>query len=342
MSSRDKSKLIKAHMQKINKEIEDTNAVDTERHFDFWLSRIAQADNSNDLKLADEGYRNLVYLALKNKKYEKADQFMNDYKSRFNEVDTDWQYRYSIQLYSNSPRYFLDNPDKLISFLYPLTKSNDDNEKEKASHILLSYISIFENIFIVKDKMNEDTSIFNKFINSILPLSSDISDRLKDRLLLFLKLVNHDINFEEYHEIIDQNMQQLDDVLSKSINDENLKILVIGEPQIRIDDIYQIAKLYGFNMKNLDLYTEYDKIKNLDITRFKNTNKYCGIIVGPIPHNVKGMNYDSFLAKTLSEAENEYPYWKKCITEAGEFKITRNSFDNALRDIKLNLEGSLV
>ena len=52
----------------------------------------------------------------------KADQFMNDYKSRFNEVDTDWQYRYSIQLYSNSPRFFLDNPDKLISFLYPFNK----------------------------------------------------------------------------------------------------------------------------------------------------------------------------------------------------------------------------
>ena len=37
-----------------------------------------------------------------------------------------------------------------------------------------------------------------------------------------------------------------------------------------------------------------------------------------------------------------YPFWKKCITESGEFKITKSSFYRALKDIRLNQEGSII
>lgn len=339
MSISDKIRIMKKHLNTIK---EDSSAND--ENFDFWMKKISEGIVEEDENKIHQGYKNLVFTALKYKKYDQANKFLDSYKKQAKSADDDWKYRYSVQLYSNSPRFFLDYPIELLKYLDPLANSDNLIEKEKTAKILMTYISIYENIYIVKKKSSQSIQMFFNFVDQILPISEKISKHLQYRIQMFKRLIDEELTFEIYTELIDKHLNELnptdEDALENII--KKSKILVVGQPVVNLDDLYKVVNELGYIVDNVEFHTDYDKLKNLDITRFKNTEKYQGIVVGPIAHQIKGMNYDDVIAKTLSDQSQNYPFWKKCITESGEFKITRSSFYRALKDIRLNQEGSII
>jgi len=50
----------------------------------------------------------------------------------------------------------------------------------------------------------------------------------------------------------------------------------------------RIAKDYGIPNKNIEIIKDWDKIKNLDLETLRYSAKYNGIMIGPVPHSVKG------------------------------------------------------
>ena len=97
------------------------------------MKKISEGIDEEDENKIHQGYKNLVFTALKYKKYDQANKFLETYKKQSKSADDDWKYRYSVQLYSNSPRFFLDYPSELLKYLDPLANSNNQIEKEKNS-----------------------------------------------------------------------------------------------------------------------------------------------------------------------------------------------------------------
>ena len=350
MSIDEKRRKIHEHLKTI-KEEKGSILQNVERNFNYWLAEITASKASKDSERMDISYRNAVFLALQKKYYDEASILLEEYKKQAVSEQSDWHNRYSIQLYSNSPRFFLDNPNTLYEYLEPIAMQGTLDEKTKISNIIISYVLIYENIYKSKSTDKEKKLIIRKFIDAILPISNQISEQLSIRLQLFKDLIDNKITQYEYENYEKQQRESLVkstvqdfDLENNNVKDElkrKSKVLIIGQPHISVDEIFIVAKQFGFNKKNLEMYTDYDKMKNLDIRRFRNTEKYEGIVLGPIPHSVKGKDYDSVLASILSSTDG-YPYWIKCMTESGEFKMTRTAFEKAMEGIRFYKEGSRV
>lgn len=116
----------------------------------------------------------------------------------------------------------------------------------------------------------------------------------------------------------------------KYLNGKTIKFLC-GAKNSVIGKIRYWAKKYNFEAD----ITDYDKITNLNFRNFKHSNKYAAIIVGPMPHSVKGMNgYSSGLEMLRSEPG--YPLVVDC-TANGQLKFTMESVWKALQEVNYRL-----
>src|SRR3989339_1927205 len=116
MSIDDKRKKIHEHLKKI-KEEKGSTLQNIEHNFNYWLAEITASKTSKDSQRMDISYRNAVFLALQKKYYDEASLLLDEYRKQEISEKSDWHNRYSIQLYSNSPRFFLDNPNTLLEYL---------------------------------------------------------------------------------------------------------------------------------------------------------------------------------------------------------------------------------
>ena len=79
------------------------------------------------------------------------------------------------------------------------------------------------------------------------------------------------------------------------------KVLLIGECKLNDDIINEVFKEHGINPKKVDLITEFDT-DNFDFNTLKNSSKYSCVILGPIPHSVKGLQgYNSISQRIRTE-----------------------------------------
>jgi hypothetical protein len=336
MAIKKKMDAIKAHMKSLDSDDEKSRYGLTEDEFNHLLQEISVVSQEKDLLKKDSSTKNAVYVALQKKNYDIANILLQSYKESQQKINSDWFCRYSIELYSNSPRYFLDHPYELLDYLNPLLNSQNSEEKERVGKVLLSYVGIYENIYLVKKNEGEPFNEIKQFVHMIYPIAKHLSNAFDDRMYLLSQLINGLIDEKAYFQKVDETVESV----KFNNTSPNQKILVIGTPHVNIDDMLDIAAEFGYTEDNFELHTDYDKLKNLDIKRFKNSEKYDAIIVGPIAHSVKGNDYNSFLAKTLS-GEKGYPYWTKCITESRELKITAHTFRRALINVGLKIQGSI-
>jgi len=336
MTIKKKIDAIKAHMKSLESNENKSRYGLTDDEFNELLEIVSTVKEEKDLLHQDYTTKNAIYIALQKKNYEVADFLLKSYKESQQKLNSDWFCRYSIELYSNSPRYFLDHPYELLDYLSPLLESSNSEEKERVGKVLLSYIGIYENIYLVKKNEGEQFYEISRFVKMICPIAKKLSNAFDDRMYLLTQLINGLIDEKTYFQKVDESIEpiRIDKI------QPNQKILIIGTPHINVDDLYDIAAEFGYSEENFELHIDYDKLKNLDIKRFKNSEKYTAIIVGPIAHSVKGNDYNSFLAKTLS-GEKGYPYWTKCITESRELKITAHTFRRALINVGLKIQGSV-
>ena len=87
----------------------------------------------------------------------------------------------------------------------------------------------------------------------------------------------------------------------------NAKILVVGNSMISKGVMISIAKKYGIKENKLKFELDYDRLHNYNFGNLRNNMSYLDILVGLIPHKVKGINgHSSFLAMTKAMPE-EFP-----------------------------------
>lgn len=117
-------------------------------------------------------------------------------------------------------------------------------------------------------------------------------------------------------------------------NYNNSKIIVIGESMVNKSDLEYIAKKNGIDPKRIEFELEYEKLTNYNFEKFKYNMSYSDVLIGPMPHKVKGLDESaSFLSMVRKHPEN-YPKIIE-LRDANELKISKQSFLNGLLKTRL-------
>ncbi len=118
--------------------------------------------------------------------------------------------------------------------------------------------------------------------------------------------------------------------------ERNAKILIIGDSQVSEDNIRKLAKAFKLNTNIIECELDYKKIKNYSFEKLENNPRYECILVGPMPHSVKGKaSYESIISKMESEEDVYPPVYR--ITNANELKITKSSLKHVFENLVNNL-----
>lgn len=114
----------------------------------------------------------------------------------------------------------------------------------------------------------------------------------------------------------------------------NAKIIVIGDSRISKSDMEVLAKHNGINPRRIEFVLDYEKLTNFNFERFRNNMKYSDILVGPIPHKVKGLDAASSFLNMVNNQPDCFPR-VIALRDANELKITKQSFLNGLLKTRL-------
>lgn len=135
-----------------------------------------------------------------------------------------------------------------------------------------------------------------------------------------LKAIRDEISSEKLEEIIVNldnsgklselmNLMGLKDCFQEELvyhPNHNQKVVVLGDAMTKVNHLIGIAKQYGLNKNHFEFCLGYEKAKTYQYNKFRNSNKYAAIIVGPIPHSTTGTgSYSSAIA--AMESDDEYP-----------------------------------
>ena len=122
----------------------------------------------------------------------------------------------------------------------------------------------------------------------------------------------------------------LDDSSEKQIRG---KIVVIGVHDR--NPLLDVAKRMRFSLDCFE-FLETGDMQRYDCEIWKNNKNVAAIMVGAIPHSIKGLgDYNSLLDKLNCEKE-KYPPFVKLQNEIGELKCTKNSFAKGLDSLFKN------
>jgi hypothetical protein len=132
-------------------------------------------------------------------------------------------------------------------------------------------------------------------------------------------------------------LKELADIRDGWSEIKNIRLLVLGTGSLRNDVIFGVAKGFGYEKSQIDLQNDYDKNKRFDLRKIQYSQKYGGILVGPIAHKVVGLgDYNSVIQKLNSEAG--YPPLVAIRAKSGELKITKTAVKESLEELSQKLE----
>lgn len=123
-----------------------------------------------------------------------------------------------------------------------------------------------------------------------------------------------------------------------SLLGRNEKILVLGNTDIRINEMRAIARDYfGFEKSDFEFITDYEKIKKAGL-RVYGSERFVAVIFGNCPHKVAGMgNYTSMIDEF--KQRQDCPLAIDARNEAGGLKITKQSFKKAISQVYFDLKS---
>jgi hypothetical protein len=150
------------------------------------------------------------------------------------------------------------------------------------------------------------------------------------------KIINK-INFELDEAFINGNV---DDVLKKygiiyeskspiMVDTKTMKILVFGALAGKKSEYQKVVKELGIESSHVEFVDEFTDIKNYQVAKLRNSIEYSDILVGPIPHSIKGLkDYDNLIS-AIKSVPHEYP--RLIEMEANnKLKITKTNFLDAI------------
>lgn len=290
----------------------------------------------------------------------------------------DWYLYYSILIYSKrSIKYYLDNPFKFWETVYQLSNFEDSKEDyiERLDNLLVDILEFYKREYVKFPEYLYDS--LNKFINYYfknkrysIPVTKHMNE-LKDLASTknafeveqkYYRLPSNNIDFEDEKKYIlsdlqesnvsfdndEKNIQLEQDYygdVSLSEEDFDKKIIIIGSDTFlrKTNVIEALAEEYNVSKRQLEIYNDYDRIKQEAeriINKTKFNDKYIGIILGSMPHSTTGNEGESSLVVKIT-SEQGFPYSVVCRTNSnnGKLKITKTSFRKALREIIINYKS---
>ena len=85
------------------------------------------------------------------------------------------------------------------------------------------------------------------------------------------------------------------------------KIVVIGEAHIKASVIYGIGKQHSIDKRRFELCLEYLDGKKYDYNKFRYSDKYAAIILGPMPHSTTCKGEHSSIFSTMKNMDGFPP-----------------------------------
>lgn len=113
--------------------------------------------------------------------------------------------------------------------------------------------------------------------------------------------------------------------------ERNKKILVLGACALDQKTMNGIAKLFGFQKKDLIYETDYTKVVSF-AGRIDHSERYAAIIFGACPHKVAGLGDWSSIIEKCRQSE-EMPLAYDARSRSGELKVTKESFKEVLWNV---------
>jgi len=232
--------------------------------------------------------------------------------------------------------------DKIKFYLdcFNILQNNPTNFSDEIERITDELISLGEEGLTESNKLENRYLIFiisklYKDIKEIKITTQEEINNIKNKIT--------SINEEFSRQIVDEIRKTTPELTTpEEVSCKNIKILILGDIQIPTNEIFGIAKReYGIPSKNIDIINDWDKIKSYDVEKLRYNSKYDGIIVGPIPHSIKGVGEFSNLIPLLQRKEG-FPFHVVVRDSAGDLKITKTAFKEALKELIENIKSQNI
>ena len=286
----------------------------------------------------------------------------NEYKEWRIQKKPAWLVRYEIIIYGRrTPLFFIDKPEKLFDKIDYISESNVDKVSGAVEHLLKYYIHNYLSDSVSEQKRDEFKKHFNdKFAKKYSEIdSSAFPPEIRKHFDSFVDYVKEPSKYADLG-LLKENvvLWEEDDEIVQETNESAVsgaeseyrvglekeiwglkekKIVLIGAvatPNIK-KDLIGAANKYGFEV---EIYDDYDKIPNINFRKMQYSSSIAGIIVGPMPHSVKGKgDYSSFI-ETLQN-EPGYPPVVECRTINGKLKVSKTSLWYALGELGTKLKS---
>ena len=117
-------------------------------------------------------------------------------------------------------------------------------------------------------------------------------------------------------------------------NNARGEIIVIGDSSTNVNTLCSIAFQKGIS-KNRLKFVDYDEVKSVNCSKWKESYSVAVILCGPLPHKGKGMGDSSSLIQSLKDNPGPTPV-RDLRESSGELKISKTSFGKMLDELIAN------
>lgn len=267
---------------------------------------------------------------------------------------------YNLEQYLSGPElYFrnildLDGHRDLLDYEIPVIKSfiyKGIDQLEKADNLdvfkkLNFYLGCYDYLKEYENNLGGELEFLKQMI--FHSISEVRRNDLSEEIFLLLKLTQIlSASLENVSSKLNLQIQAINDNISQKVvegirqelpetsglknkkDTSNIRILILGDLQIHENDIYGIAKDYGIPKKNIKIIKDWDEIKRFDPEKLRYSAKYNGIMIGPVPHSVKGKGDYSSIIETLNKSG--FPVHVDVREPNGELKITKSTFKQKIK-----------
>jgi hypothetical protein len=119
--------------------------------------------------------------------------------------------------------------------------------------------------------------------------------------------------------VVEVEQVQTVDLTNLKIKDSKAVVLIVGDLAMKKHDVQGIAKEFGISHRQLE-FVEYNESKQHSFNQLQYSSKYAGIILGPVPHMVNGLDGHTSLVELLKEPG--YPHTFVAV-QGGELKLSK-------------------
>ena len=163
-------------------------------------------------------------------------------------------------------------------------------------------------------------------LDEIVNLEEKLEDVLTNNLLNILITLNRSERLKDFLNLIG-----CSELIKKNTNGfsslTNRTIVILGDSQISVEDIIKTIKKCGISRERVELHLDYH-LKGFNVESLKYSLNHSLILLGPMPHSIKGKDIYSSLVSRI-EGEDGFPPVQR-LTANNTLKITKTSIKNAI------------